>query len=147
MQVMWVVNYPLSVLVGGIHKKVIELTVFLFGGIDLSECPKIGIQYQRLQDLMTKLDFSLLPSTFDIVKPLTNFVNNESFIKFSERFEKFENNTLINASSELHATLSSLCKMNLCSSTALQNRFSELSKIDFSKMFSASSLLSNIYIA
>lgn len=115
------------------------------GEIEVPDCSEMN-QYQTMQNILSQIDYSAISNLSNVSLTVSAFTKDESFIKLQKNMEQLEKNGILKLAKTVRVDLPSMPKVNLDVITAIQDKFQELSDLDFSAVFSISNQLSTIDI-
>jgi len=108
---------------------------------------EMNVQYRKIQNILSKIDYSKITNLRNISSALTAFTKDERWIRLQKNVEQLEKNDVLELAKTVQFNLPNIPTIHLDSITAIQDEFEKISDLDFSAIFSVSSQLSSMDIA
>lgn len=117
------------------------------GEVEMPDYSEMNVQYRKMQNILSKIDYSKITNLRNISSALTAFTKDERWIRLQKNVEQLEKNDVLELAKTVQFNLPNIPTIHLDSITAIQDEFEKISDLDFSAIFSVSSQLSSMDIA
>ena len=117
------------------------------GEVEMPDYSEMNVQYLKMQNILSKIDYSKITNLRNISSALTAFTKDERWIRLQKNVEQLEKNDVLELAKTVQFNLPNIPTIHLDSITAIQDEFEKISDLDFSAIFSVSSQLSSMDIA